>query len=88
MLGCLQGGKLLEAGGLIFDDGKGWSYGRGDTARAMHSLAPFASVRETDYGSAACVMVPRALFVGLGLYDRYFLPAYYEDTDMAFQVGR
>ena len=24
--------------------------------------------------------------MGLGLYDRFFLPAYYEDTDMAFQV--
>jgi hypothetical protein len=49
-------------------------------------LAAFSSVRESDYGSAACVLVPRALFLALDLYDRYFLPAYYEDTDMAFQV--
>ena len=70
-----KNGKLLEAGGLIFSDAKGWSYGRGDTARELHSLAPYASVRETDYGSAACIMVPRALFVRLGLYDRFFLPA-------------
>ena len=27
-----RAGKLLEAGGLIFNDGKGWSYGRGDTS--------------------------------------------------------
>lgn len=78
---------MLEAGGIIFDDAKGWSYGRGDVARDQHSLAPFSSVRLTDYGSAACVMVSRHLFLALDLYDRFFLPAYYEDTDMAFQVG-
>jgi O-antigen biosynthesis protein len=79
-------GKLLEAGGIIFNDAKGWSYGRGDIGRDQHSLAAFTSVRKVDYGSAACVMVPTALFLSLDLYDRYFLPAYYEDTDMAFQV--
>jgi len=63
-----------------------WSYGRGETARDQHSLAPYSSVRESDYGSAACVLLPRALFLALDLYDRYFLPAYYEDTDMAFQI--
>mmetsp|Transcript_8391 Transcript_8391/g.10906 ORF Transcript_8391/g.10906 Transcript_8391/m.10906 type:complete len:638 (+) Transcript_8391:132-2045(+) len=31
-------------------------------------------------------MLPTALFITLDLYDRYFLPAYYEDTDMAFQI--
>jgi len=46
---------------------QGWSYGRGDAARHEHSLAAFGSVRDTDYGSAACVMVPRALFVALDL---------------------
>jgi len=60
-------GKILDAGGLVFASGDGWSYGRWDYAYPGHALAPYESVRETDYGTAACVMVHRSLFVALDL---------------------
>ena len=43
-------------------------------------------VRETDYVSAACALVPRALFLRHGMFDLHFSPGYYEDTDLAFTV--
>ena len=65
-----QSGHVIEAGGLVFDDGSGWGYGRGVHVNLdAERTAPFSYVRDTDYGSAACAMVPRTLFVGLGLYD-------------------
>ena len=43
-------------------------------------------MRETDYVSAACALVPRALFLRHGMFDLHFSPGYYEDTDLAFTV--
>ncbi len=76
-------GRLQEAGGLIFSDGSGWNFGRGDPE-------PFAerynAPAEVDYCSGAALMVRRELFEALGGFDRRYAPAYYEDTDLCFGV--
>ena len=75
-------GSLQEAGGIIFDDGSGWNYGRGDDAdRPQYSF-----LSETDYVSGACLMLRRALFEQLEGFDTHYSPAYYEDTDLCFRV--
>ncbi|RFF28165.1 glycosyltransferase [Wenzhouxiangella sp. 15181] len=75
-------GRLQEAGGIIFKDGSGWNYGRGD--RPDRPEYSFAS--ETDYVSGACLAIERVQFEQLEGFDSHYAPAYYEDTDLCFRV--
>jgi GT2 family glycosyltransferase len=75
-------GRLQEAGGIVFRDGSGWNYGRGDRA----DKPEYNFTREADYCSGACIMLPAPLFRQLGGFDARYAPAYYEDTDLAFRV--
>jgi GT2 family glycosyltransferase len=75
-------GSLQEAGGIIFNDGSGWNYGKDDDANRPE----YQFSREVDYCSGACIMLPTALFRELGGFDPDFAPAYYEDTDLAFRL--
>jgi glycosyltransferase involved in cell wall biosynthesis len=43
-------------------------------------------VRKADYCSGASILLPLALFRDLGGFDERYVPAYCEDSDLAFQV--
>ena len=75
-------GRLQEAGGIVWQDGSAWNFGRLQDADAPE----YNYVREADYISGAAIMFPRQLFLDLGKFDEHFVPAYYEDTDLAFKV--
>lgn len=75
-------GRLQECGSIVFNDGSGWNYGRGDNPDRPEYLF----VREVDYCSGACIMLRHEVFKELGGFDEAFAPAYYEDTDIAFRV--
>lgn len=75
-------GTLQEAGGVIWEDGTGITFGRG----ADPNTPEFSYLRETDYCSGASLCIPRSLWTELGGFDELFAPAYYEDTDLAFRV--
>ncbi len=75
-------GRLQEAGGIVFQDGTGWNYGRLDDADRPR----FQFTREVDYCSGACIMIEAATFDQLGGFDSRYEPAYYEDTDLAFRL--
>jgi len=75
-------GQLQEAGGIVFKDGSGWNYGRGDEP----GRPEFSFLSEADYVSGACLAIEKSLFESLDGFDRYFSPAYYEDTDLCFRV--
>ena len=90
------GGKLValdettqEAGAIVWADATGaWflkssQLYRGRANDRNHRLA---YVRETDYVSAACAMVHRALFLKLNMFDMHFSPGYYEDTDLSMTM--
>jgi len=75
-------GTLQEAGGLIWGNGDAWNVGRnGNASDPMYNY-----VRQVDYLTGACVMLPRSLWDELGGFDTHFIPAYYEDTDLSFRV--
>jgi GT2 family glycosyltransferase/glycosyltransferase involved in cell wall biosynthesis len=75
-------GRLQEAGGIVFNDGSGWNYGRFEEP----DDARFCFRREVDYCSGAAILLRRDLFGKLGRFDARYTPAYYEDTDLAFAV--
>lgn len=77
-------GKLQEAGGIIWDDASGWNYGRLDDPNKPE----YNYVKEVDYISGACIMLSLNLWKEIGGFDQRFIPAYYEDTDLAFEVRK
>lgn len=77
-------GKLQEAGGIVWNDGSAWNYGN----RQEPANPEFNYVKEADYISGAAIMIRTALWNTIGGFDERFAPAYYEDTDLAFEVRK
>lgn len=75
-------GVTLEMGGYVFEGGWGWQLLRGFKPPQYLTRTRF----EADYGSAACLLTPRKLFVASGGFDQTYAPAYYEDTDYCFRI--
>jgi len=55
------------------------------TAEAAEAAA-FSYPCDVDYCSGAAILVAAPLFAELGGFDELFVPAYYEDTDLAFRI--
>lgn len=75
-------GSLQEAGGIYWNDGSAWNFGRNADPR----LPEFNYVKEVDYVSGASIAVPRRLWIELNGFDPIYSPAYCEDADLAFRV--
>ena len=75
-------GSLCEAGAIIWSDGTGVNFGRGDEPGRFQ----YEYRREVDYGSAAALMVRGQLWTEVGGFDERYLPMYYEDADLCFEA--
>jgi GT2 family glycosyltransferase len=76
-------GTLQEAGSLVGWDGTTWALGHGDDPEDLQ----YRFRRYVDFGSAACLVMPRWLFVELGGFDAAYVPAYCEDVDLCLSIG-
>jgi len=74
--------KLQEAGGIIWKNGLSCNFGWGDDA----DKPEYNYVKEVDYCSGASICIRQSLFKHIGGFDEHYLPAYCEDSDLAFKI--
>ena len=76
-------GRGEGAGSIIWRDGRVRQYWDGDLPKRPEYLF----LRTVDYASAACLLVRRSAFVGVGGFDPRFAPMYYEDVDLCLALA-
>lgn len=75
-------GRQQEAGGIVWSDATGCNIGRDDDP----GKPEYSYAHEVDYVSGASLLLRADVFRHLGGFDERYVPAYYEDTDLAFRV--
>ena len=66
----------------MYSNAEACNYGNGDNP----DLLQYNYKKEVDYISGASIMLRKKTFDEVGGFSETFVPAYYEDTDLAFKV--
>jgi GT2 family glycosyltransferase/glycosyltransferase involved in cell wall biosynthesis len=75
-------GRLQEAGALILPDARVRQIGKGGNPEESE----YCVGKVVHYISAACVLMPRRLFLEVGGFEFIYEPAYYEDADLFLKI--
>ena len=75
-------GVLQEAGGVVGSDGSTRALGDGDDPEELQ----YRFRRYVDYGSAACLLMRRSVFLQIGGFDPAYPLGYCEDVDLCFAL--
>ncbi len=76
--------RLQESGVIVWSDATGWQIGNGQSP--FNPL--YRTRRIVDYCSGASLMIRREIWDAIGGFDPRFRPAYYEDTDLCFEIAK
>jgi len=77
-----EDGTMQIAGALAAPDGSVLALGNGDPVDDPAWQFP----RATDFGAAACLLVGREDFLGVGGFHAAYNPAYFEDADLCLTL--
>lgn len=75
-------GSLQEAGCIMWSDASGWNFGRNQDPTAPE----FNYAKDIDWASGASVAIPKSVWDDVGGFDEIYLPAYCDDSDLAFAL--
>jgi GT2 family glycosyltransferase len=77
-------GKLLEAGGIVWNNGEYYNFGKGNN----FDMPEYNYVKEVDYISGASILIRKHIWEKIGGFDVRYFPSYYVDIDFAFELRR
>ena len=77
-------GKLQEAGGIVWNNGDCYNYGRGNNS----DMPEYNYVKEVDYISGISILIKKCVWEKIGGFDKRYISAYYEDKDFAFEIRK
>ena len=77
-------GILQEAGGIVWNNGECSNFGKGDNL----DMPEYNYIKEVDYISGASILIRKSIWEKIGGFDKRYIPAYYEDTDLAFELRK